>query len=163
MDVGFCWISKLNRSLFGFFSHPFRSAYLPTTHLLNADNKGWGQKKKSQKLAGGQGPVTDCVAQNKKHLVPYRKRERGESTRILQPKSRTTLYVWMCVCAWMTILLYYNLLTTDYLAPQAGDWRWGARAPCCVHVCFFYKVVSILSKEYADDMLRAVILIQVSV
>lgn len=105
------------------------------------------KKKKSQKLAGGQGPVTDCVAQNKKHLVPYRKRERGESTRILQPKSRTTLYVWMCVCAWMTILLYYNLLTTDYLAPQAGDWRWGARAPCCVHMCVFFLQSSVYLEQ----------------
>lgn len=38
-------------------------------------------------------------------------------------------------------------------------------APPCVHVCVcvFYKVVSILTKRYADDMLRAVILIQVSI
>lgn len=88
--------------------------------------------------------VTVCVAQNKKHSVPDRKRERGESTRILQPKSRTTLYV--CVCAWMKTLLHYNLLTTDSLAAQAAWGRHGGSSSPSMCACVFLQ-----SSVYLDQ------------
>lgn len=42
-------------------------------------------------------------------------------------------FMYVCVCAWMKMLLHYNLLTTDSVAAQAA---WGAAgAPPCAHAC----------------------------
>lgn len=46
---------------------------------------------------------------------------------------------------------------------QPGQGTARAPSPRMAHVCVFYKIERILSKQYADDMLRAVILTQVSV
>lgn len=165
MDVGFCWISKLNRSLFGFFSHRFRSAYLPTTHLLNADNKGWGQKKKITKAGRGAGPsYWLCGTKQKAPCTIQKEGERRKHQNTAAKKQNYPVCMNVCVC-----------MNDNPAVLQPADHRLsgtpggrlevrGSSPLLCAHVWFFfYKVVSILSKEYADDMLRAVILIQVSV
>lgn len=62
------------------------------------------------------------------------------------------VYEWKCC-----------IITTCWPQTLWQPWQGTARAPPSAHVCVFYKVECILSKQYADDMLRAVILTQVSV
>lgn len=114
-----------------------------------------GDKKSEPQKATG---IGYCMCGTKqKHHVPYRERERGESTRILQPKGRTTLLVCLCVrlcvSVWMKMLLHYNLLTTLKQAQRPP------RSPSLYgYVSVFYWEVCNMTRRYADDMLRAVYL-----
>lgn len=54
-----------------------------------AARKDKNQQSKTQKWAGGGAQSCRlCGTAQKKHLVPYKKRESSESTRTLQPKSK---------------------------------------------------------------------------
>lgn len=114
-----------------------------TINLLNAANNRWGQNIFTK--AGFR--FTVCVAWNKSTLYrTERGRQRGESTRILQPKRSATLCLNEKRC----------FITTCWpLTLRGGFHREQVTAP---RVC-----VCALTKRYADDMLRAVLLMQVSV
>lgn len=62
------------------------------------------------------------------------------------------MYVCVCVC------MNENAASLQ----PADNWLAGSSSPLPVCACVFYKAVCILTKRYADDMLRAVILMQVS-